>query len=373
MSEQTVENTLSDKIIRQIEFYFGDVNLSKDKFLKEEITKDSGWVELETLIRFNRLKQLSTDFDVIISALKASESGLLEIDEVNKKVRRAKSLPENLSEFEANIKENTVYVKGFPSTLTLDELYAFFEGHGKVVQIFMRRMPNTRQFKGSVFVTFDTKEEVNKFMEAAEIKYNEEVLIRETQENYLIRKAPELEKIKAQKAKKEQQKEEKEKQKAEAEEAFLKQQKVLGAILNIKGLNAEATRENIKELFDNYATVRYIDYNKGLVEAFVRFAEENKAQEALTKATEAASGELTLRGAKLEARVLEGEEEEEYWRQIVRKLAESRGKHKNQGRGGGRRGNNGAYNKNKRSRDGEDGEGTSNKKAKADDDNDNDE
>jgi hypothetical protein len=35
-------SSLADKITRQIEFYFGDVNLNKDKFMKEEIQKDCG-------------------------------------------------------------------------------------------------------------------------------------------------------------------------------------------------------------------------------------------------------------------------------------------------------------------------------------------
>ncbi len=46
------------------------------------------------------------------------------------------------------------------------------------------------------------------FLELPEVKYNEDVLQRESQQDYLTRKAPELEKIKAQKAKKEQAKEE---------------------------------------------------------------------------------------------------------------------------------------------------------------------
>lgn len=324
-------------------------------------------VELDTLIKFNRLKQLSTDFSVILSALKSSESGLLEIDEANKKVRRARALPENLSEFETNLKQNTVYVKGFSAETTLDELYAFFEAHGKIIQIFMRRLPATKQFKGSVFVTFDQNEDMKKFLALTELKHNDQDLLRESQQDYLARKAPQLEKIKAAKAKKEQQKEEKEQQKKEAEEAYLKQQKVLGAIVNLKGLNGEATRENIKELFDNYATVRYIDFNKGQVEAYVRFAEENKAKEALEKVREQLGGEVILKEAKLEARVLEGEEEEEYWRQIVKRLAESRANKKNSGRN--RRGGKGGFKggNRKRGHDDDDDDDGENKKVKSDD------
>ncbi len=37
-----VDTNLNAKIIKQIEYYFGDINLSKDKFMQEEIQKDSG-------------------------------------------------------------------------------------------------------------------------------------------------------------------------------------------------------------------------------------------------------------------------------------------------------------------------------------------
>jgi lupus La protein len=340
---------LVQKIIRQIEYYFGDINLNKDKFMKDEIQKDAGWVDLETLTKFNRLKALSSDPVEIITALKQSTNDLLEIDEENKKVRRTKPLPENLDEFDITVKQNTVYVKGFPETLSLDELISYFEGHGKVLQVFMRRFPSTKKFKGSVFVTFDSNEEVKKFLELDEVKYHEEVLVRESQEAYVARKGPELEKHKSAKLSKEQQKEELKKQKLEAEEAFLKEQKVLNAILHLKGLNSEGTRENIKELFDTYAKVRFIDYNKGNPEAFVRFAEENSATEALAKALEASgeSKEITLKEAKLECRVLQGEEEDEYWTNLIRKLAESRankhGNNKNTNRR--RRNDNGGYSK----------------------------
>jgi len=359
---QNGNESVSDKVIKQIEYYFGDVNLSKDKFLQEETQKDSGWVTLETLLKFNRLKQLTSDAQVIIDSLKKSTSDLLEIDEENKKIRRARPLPENLSEFETNLKQNTVYVKGFPGTLSLDDLYAFFEPHGKVLQIFMRRFPGTKQFKGSVFATFETNDQMKAFLELAELKYKDELLLKESQAAYIERKAPQLEKIKDAKKKKEQQKEEKEKQKQEAEEAYLQQQKVAGAILHLTAMNDQATRENIKELFDNFAKVRYIDFSKGEKDAYVRFQEAGKAKEALEKALEKAGGTaLELKGAKLEARVLEGEEEEEYWKKIVQKLSESRhakgGKGKkggNRGRGGGRYRNDDKRNNNKRALDDDD-------------------
>ena len=44
------------QIVKQVEYYFGDANLARDKFLSEEITKDSGWVELKLLLTFKRMQ-----------------------------------------------------------------------------------------------------------------------------------------------------------------------------------------------------------------------------------------------------------------------------------------------------------------------------
>lgn len=171
-----VNDDLARKIIKQIEFYFGEINLSKDRFMQEELKKDEGWVLIDTLMKFNRLKSLSTDPAVVLSALKKSESGLLEIDETNKKLKRAKPLPENNTELETTLKKNTIYFKGLPTTMKLDDLYEFFEKHGKVLQICMRRFPATKQFKGSAFVTFENNEQAQTILTAESFKYNETVL-----------------------------------------------------------------------------------------------------------------------------------------------------------------------------------------------------
>lgn len=83
---------LEEKIIRQIEYYFGDINLPKDKFLQEKIKEDDGWVTLETLLTFNRLATLSKDPEVIANAVEKSENNIVEVSEDKKKVRRH---PEN--------------------------------------------------------------------------------------------------------------------------------------------------------------------------------------------------------------------------------------------------------------------------------------
>ena len=57
-------DTLEGKIVRQVEHYFGDYNLPRDKFLKETIKSDDGWVSMEIMLKFQRLSSLSDDAKV---------------------------------------------------------------------------------------------------------------------------------------------------------------------------------------------------------------------------------------------------------------------------------------------------------------------
>lgn len=84
---------LENKIIKQIEYYFGDINLPRDKFLQEKIKEDEGWVTLEVLLSFKRLAALSTDHGVIVDALKKSTNNVVEVGEDGKKIRRSPHNP----------------------------------------------------------------------------------------------------------------------------------------------------------------------------------------------------------------------------------------------------------------------------------------
>ena len=43
------------KVIRQVEYYFGDSNMQRDKFLQDEVAKDAeGWVPLTTMLKVGR-------------------------------------------------------------------------------------------------------------------------------------------------------------------------------------------------------------------------------------------------------------------------------------------------------------------------------
>ena len=107
---------LEAKICHQIEYYFGDFNLPWDKFLKEQIKLDEGWVPLEIMIKFNRLNRWTTDFNVIVEALSKSKAELMEISEDKTKIRRSptKPLPEVTDEYKNDVKNRSVYIVSGP-------------------------------------------------------------------------------------------------------------------------------------------------------------------------------------------------------------------------------------------------------------------
>ncbi|KAF7724322.1 hypothetical protein EC973_001168 [Apophysomyces ossiformis] len=162
---------LKQKIRKQVEFYFSDSNLPFDKFLwKLTEQGKNGFVPITTIASFKKMRMLTTDLDLIIDAIKSSE--FLEVDESNEKLRRKTPVAQH------DITSQSIYAKGFPKVdetvadseeanekvLQLqDKIVEFFEQHGKVLSIRMRKTeerPN--KFKGSVFVEFDSAETAEK-------------------------------------------------------------------------------------------------------------------------------------------------------------------------------------------------------------------
>jgi La domain len=79
----------SDEILKQVEFYFSDANLPRDKFLWTQTQADPkkrGWVPISTIASFKRMQRF-TDLDIIVAALRQSKE-LLEVNEQGTTVRR---------------------------------------------------------------------------------------------------------------------------------------------------------------------------------------------------------------------------------------------------------------------------------------------
>jgi la-related protein 1 len=77
--------SLSEAIVRQVEFYFSVNNLCRDVYLRMRMGQD-GWVPLQIICNFNKMKQLTTDKRLILDTLKAA-STKLEVDDAKQRLR----------------------------------------------------------------------------------------------------------------------------------------------------------------------------------------------------------------------------------------------------------------------------------------------
>lgn len=194
-----------------------DPALKQDKTLpsprlSKEAGKD-GFVSLDIMLKFNKLAQLTTDKEKIVSAI--NESPLIQLNDDKNGIRRnpERKLPIDDEIYRAGLKARTCYVEGFPrdtsgehkeakqdaeaegaaeksenagenaetlkkekyptskTNVSLDQIYDFFDAHKfQVETIAMRRLKNTKveklknRFTGSIFITFISQSEAEKFL-----------------------------------------------------------------------------------------------------------------------------------------------------------------------------------------------------------------
>merc|ERR1719323_3003237 len=296
------------------------MEVAEDKFLLEETKADEGWVSMETMLKFKRLMDISSDKDVITSALKKSKAGLMEVAEDKTKIRRNPEipLPENTVECKAALEARTVYVKGFDNENTsLDELLDYFnETNTNVVSVQMRNYSVGKgkekvwKFKGSIFVTFKNPESATAFVEDKDWKYKDKTMIIKFQKNYLQDKQKEMEEKKRNKSQGNKNRDVKVKEEKPAQDDDFQMPK--GAVLKLTGLGGDITREDIKEVLSTQYEVNidkdsgdiaFVTYEKGEAEAKIRFKTENAAKPVAEKWKEAVS--LKIKGMTIVGSLLE--------------------------------------------------------------------
>lgn len=74
---------LYENVMKQMEFYFSDANLSKDRFLGD-LVKNDPFVPLSEFLKFNKIRSMTKDVNDIVKAMK--HSTFLELSEDKLKV-----------------------------------------------------------------------------------------------------------------------------------------------------------------------------------------------------------------------------------------------------------------------------------------------
>ncbi|XP_011169375.2 la protein homolog [Solenopsis invicta] len=329
-TEEEPSEALLAKIKAQVEYYFSNANMQRDKFLIEQTKLDEGWIPMSIMLNFKMLAALSKNANVILKALETSD--LIEISEDKKKIRRSPKhpLPEYNEEYRKAQEARTVYVKGFPMTgTTIEELKAFFEPYKPFETIMMRRYQDKNkvyQFKGSIFIQFETVDGAKALMSVESLKHQDTELIRKWAADYNAEKALEREERRKKKDKKKSTAEEKQLEEEEVQEIPPEDNKLpKGSVIYFSGVSRTCTREDIKESLSKFdAEIAYIDFQRGQTEGWVRLQGENAAKPVLEKTNE---GKVVIENTEVTCKILEGEEERKYLAKAMEDMIASKNKY----------------------------------------------
>jgi len=86
---------VAQKLLRQVEFYFSDVNLTRDAFFKERIAENRfGYVPLSVILKCKKIAEHTQEISVLADALKDSTE--LAVNEAKDAVKRVNPMPVSL-------------------------------------------------------------------------------------------------------------------------------------------------------------------------------------------------------------------------------------------------------------------------------------
>ena len=130
---------------KQIEYYFSQENLMKDSYLLS-LMNDSGYVPLTTIAGFRKVKDLSTNMDDILEALRSSQSVI--VDEANLLIKPA-----------FVFERKTIILRDVPADTTEEEVRALFNDLATVESV-------KAEFGNTWFVVVDSEKSAVSAVEA---------------------------------------------------------------------------------------------------------------------------------------------------------------------------------------------------------------
>nr|XP_023015015.1 la-related protein 7 [Leptinotarsa decemlineata] len=138
---------LYNRILQQMEFYFSNSNLTKDRFMSQ-LLKEDPYVNLKIFMDFNKIKKLNCTIDDIRKAI--SKSKIIELSEDKEKIRRITPLVTK-----ENVDECTIYVENIKLDADHEWLTQLFSDFGKIDYVSIPKYMNNKGNKGFAFIEFE--------------------------------------------------------------------------------------------------------------------------------------------------------------------------------------------------------------------------
>ena len=172
---------LYQPIIKQMEFYFGDANLGKSKFMVAEMEKEGAegrFIPLDVFLKFNKLRGMLASAvgsdaveaemkEFLWNAVSKTPSDLLDTREDDDGARwLGRSTVFNAGE-DGDVDECTLYVERIPPQMgTVEAMETAFGKYGRVVYVSLPKFKRDGKVKGFAFVQFEKPAEAQKALDA---------------------------------------------------------------------------------------------------------------------------------------------------------------------------------------------------------------
>jgi len=313
------------KLKRQLEYYFGDINYPKDKFMRSKAAENKGFIPIAVFITFNRIKADTSDVNLITAILKT----IPDLEVLEDQVRRIKPLPDSI-DYKARA-DHTVVFSGFPTTepiVTIDELTELILPYANPVAIFRKRYFRSKEFKGKVYLQFESVEDAKKLADLKEITWKDHKITIVAHEEYIKEKTAALaakgivyKPFKRQLSEKHEntRKNKKQRNDTPAEPAI---EIVKGVLLETNNVPVGLSVTDLKAYFARYGNVQFIDNSKERENiVIIRFADAKACSEAYGEISEK---KFQIKGNVIDGRLLSEEAEDKYWKESIIPSMEAR-------------------------------------------------
>jgi hypothetical protein len=335
-------------VANRLKFFFGDANVRQDFFIRKLLMKNDGeyphQVNVAALLRFNTIKQYTTDPAVVVQAAKTL-GDVLTVSTDEQAIGRVNVFTKD------NMSDNlslTLHISNLAVeeekegeeqkyAVTTDQIRELFTQYGALALVkfrFRRDNDSTNKKRhplGSAFVEFKTVADCEKAMaETLTLKGTEKV--EPTRKLTLAGKDLEVVLLKDKLEHKNKDKDNdkrgdnKKRDRDDDDEPAntFTLEWTPGLVIQLKGLSTDCDREAILDAVAKGLDITadqakekkiWVDFSRGQVDGAIRFKEAKDASEVCKKI---ASGELEVAAKKVEAAtVLEGEEETNYWKEFI--------------------------------------------------------
>ncbi|KMZ74317.1 RNA-binding La domain-containing protein [Zostera marina] len=410
MSISAFEGKKAKDVMRQVQFYFSDSNLPKDNFLKKTVAEsEGGLVALNLICSFAKMKShlgLKDDVkpdmvpeDVVLSVAETLKNcSTLKISEDCKRVGRSTEIP-NVEEIIEQVDSRTVAVSPLPYNVTIEDIESFFSEHGTVNSVRLPRLlVDKRLFCGTALVEFSdegeaktalgktlvyegadlelkTKKDFDSEREKNKVEFAKSYLEKSCSENnpkdscsypkglilgFKLKKVSSEDHVNKTVQPKDDASDGVEEicddvvvQKTESinVENSNESSKPDGAADEKKDTESQeeiVKREDLKEIFQKFGTVKFIDFKIGDESGFIRFEDPDASSNARAAALISGDESFTVKKSVLTLQSVTGDAEKEYWATL--RTGQGRFKGNTRGGRGGGRGRKGRYFDGKRNR-----------------------